>query len=420
MVSKEILKNIILEDINVPLIINRDVKIYDVNKIYTVIGPRRAGKTYFLLQIINSLKLSKNKFLYVNFEDDRLINLATEDLNLLVDTFYEIYSSNVSEKVYFFFDEIQNVSNWSKFVRRLYDKKKCEIYVTGSSAKLLSKEIATELRGRTWVYSIFPFSFIEYLNFKNIPFEKNSVYSNDRFKIVEEFNNYFEEGGFPEVVGKEKFVRSSILQSYFDLVLFRDVIERYPQYSSHVVKDFMLFLIDNVSRPISINKYYNSLKSKGISISKDTLYSLQEHIEDTFYFHFISINSKSQRVRSVNPKKVYCIDNGLINCISSSLENKGWLYENSVFLHLFRNGYELSYFKGKNECDFIALKNKEIIPIQVSLSPKDEREINGLVEAMDFFKVKTGYIISSDVSEEITFKDKNIYIIPLWQWLLSS
>jgi uncharacterized protein len=419
MVSKEILKNIILEDINVPLIINRDVKIYDVNKIYTVIGPRRAGKTYFLLQIINSLKLSKNKFLYVNFEDDRLINLATEDLNLLVDTFYEIYSSNVSEKVYFFFDEIQNVSNWSKFVRRLYDKKKCEIYVTGSSAKLLSKEIATELRGRTWVYSIFPFSFIEYLNFKNIPFEKNSVYSNDRFKIVEEFNNYFEEGGFPEVVGKEKFVRSSILQSYFDLVLFRDVIERYPQYSSHVVKDFMLFLIDNVSRPISINKYYNSLKSKGISISKDTLYSLQEHIEDTFYFHFISINSKSQRVRSVNPKKVYCIDNGLINCISSSLENKGWLYENSVFLHLFRNGYELSYFKGKNECDFIALKNKEIIPIQVSLSPKDEREINGLVEAMDFFKVKTGYIISSDVSEEITFKDKSIYIIPLWQWLLS-
>jgi uncharacterized protein len=420
MVSKEILKNIILEDINVPLIINRDVKIYDVNKIYTVIGPRRAGKTHFLLQIINSLKLSKNKFLYVNFEDDRLINLATEDLNLLVDTFYEIYSSNVSEKVYFFFDEIQNVSNWSKFVRRLYDKKKCEIYVTGSSAKLLSKEIATELRGRTWVYSIFPFSFIEYLNFKNIPFEKNSVYSNDRFKIVEEFNNYFEEGGFPEVVGKEKFVRSSILQSYFDLVLFRDVIERYPQYSSHVVKDFMLFLIDNVSRPISINKYYNSLKSKGISISKDTLYSLQEHIEDTFYFHFISINSKSQRVRSVNPKKVYCIDNGLINCISSSLENKGWLYENSVFLHLFRNGYELSYFKGKNECDFIALKNKEIIPIQVSLSPKDEREINGLVEAMDFFKVKTGYIISSDVSEEITFKDKNIYIIPLWQWLVSS
>jgi uncharacterized protein len=419
MVSKEILKNIILEDINVPLIINRDVKIYDVNKIYTVIGPRRAGKTHFLLQIINSLKLSKNKFLYVNFEDDRLINLATEDLNLLVDTFYEIYSSNVSEKVYFFFDEIQNVSNWSKFVRRLYDKKKCEIYVTGSSAKLLSKEIATELRGRTWVYSIFPFSFIEYLNFKNIPFEKNSVYSNDRFKIVEEFNNYFEEGGFPEVVGKEKFVRSSILQSYFDLVLFRDVIERYPQYSSHVVKDFMLFLIDNVSRPISINKYYNSLKSKGISISKDTLYSLQEHIEDTFYFHFISINSKSQRVRSVNPKKVYCIDNGLINCISSSLENKGWLYENSVFLHLFRNGYELSYFKGKNECDFIALKNKEIIPIQVSLSPKDEREINGLVEAMDFFKVKTGYIISSDVSEEITFKDKSIYIIPLWQWLLS-
>ena len=419
MVSKEILKNIILEDIHFPSLINRDIKIYDINKIYSVIGPRRAGKTHFLLQVVASLNLSKSNFLYINFEDDRLIDLQTSDLDLIINSFYELYPSSVTEKVYFLFDEIQNVPNWSKFVRRLYDKKNCEIYVTGSSAKLLSKEIATELRGRTWVYSIFPFSFIEYLNFKNIPFEKNSVYSNDRFKIVEEFNNYFVEGGFPEVVGKEKFVRCSILQSYFDLVLFRDVIERYPQYSSHVVKDFMLFLIDNVSRPISVNKYYNSLKSKGISISKDTLYALQEHISDTFYFHFVSIYSKSQRVRSVNPKKVYCVDNGLVNCISSSLDNVGWLYENSVFLHLFRNGYEINYFKGDNECDFIAIKGKEIIPIQVSLSPKDEREINGLREAMSFFKSKEGYIISSDISEEIKLEEGTIFIIPLWNWLVS-
>lgn len=413
------LKNIILDETYVHTLYSRDVKIYDVNKIYTIIGPRRAGKTHFLLQIIRSLNMPKENVLYVNFEDDRLIDLTSEDLNSLIDSFYELYPSNVSEKVFFLFDEIQNVPNWSKFVRRLYDKKNCEIYVTGSSAKLLSKEIATELRGRTWVYSIFPFSFIEYLNFKNIPFEKNSIYSNDRFKILEEFNNYFNEGGFPEVIGKEKFVRCSILQSYFDLVLFRDVIDRYPQYSPHVVKDFMLFLVDNVSRPVSMNKYYNSLKSKGISISKDTLYSLQENIADTLYFYFVPIYSKSQRVRSVNPKKVYCVDNGLINCVSSSLENTGWLYENSVFLHLYRNGYELSYFKGKNECDFIALKDKEIIPIQVSLSPKDERELNGLREAMSFFKVKTGYIISSEISEEITIEDGTIHIIPLWKWLVS-
>ena len=193
MINEELIKRIILEKPKYERQIKRNVEIPNLkksNKICTIIGPRRAGKTYFMYQIIEQLVKSgtnHSQILYINFEDDRLGGLEKEDLQKILDIYYELFPENKNEIVHFMFDEIQNAPLWSKFVRRLNDKEKCKIYLTGSSSKMLSKEIATELRGRTLVSEIFPFSFLEYLSYQGVVFSEKMLYSEDRYKIM----NYF-------------------------------------------------------------------------------------------------------------------------------------------------------------------------------------------------------------------------------------
>lgn len=422
MIDKELIKTIIAEGISRGPQVPRDIRRVDIDKIYTIIGPRRAGKTYFLFQIIDDLLkkgTQSEQIFYLNFEDERLENIETEDLQTIISAFYELYPENRDKKVYFMFDEIQNAPSWSKFVRRLYDKKNCGVYVTGSSAKLLSREIATELRGRTWTYEIFPFSFKEYLRSRGIELKKTTIYSEERFQIKKHFEDYLLNGGFPEVAAQEPFVRCRILQNYFELVMFRDVIERYSVSSVGVVKDLFLYLANNFSRPFSINKYYRLLKSQNRKVSKDTLYELERYIEDTMYFYFVPVHSSSQKVRMVNLKKVYIIDNGLAHCLySKATRDVGWFYENLVFVELMRRGYELSYHQNEYECDFIAVKGKEKLPVQVSLEPENERELLGLLEAMDKVSVKEGLFLTKDTEKTADEKGKKVNYVPLWKWLL--
>lgn len=401
----------------------REKKIVDVKKIYTVIGPRRAGKTYFLFQIIDALLakgVRKEQVLYINFEDERLEGIQSTDLQTIISAFFELNPENRDKKVYFVFDEIQNAPSWPKFVRRLYDKENCEIYVTGSSAKLLSQEIATELRGRTWDYDIFPLSFREYLRGIGFDFKERDIYSKERFAIMKHFDRYLIAGGFPEIHGYDESIRCRILQNYFELVIIRDIIERHSLPYIDIVKEMSLYLAQNFSKPFSINKYYNILKSQNRKVSKDTLYSLSEYVQETMYFYLVPIYSNSKTVQMVNPKKIYIIDNGLAHCLSiKATKDLCWYFENLVFIELRRRGHSVYYHRDRYECDFIAVEaNGKKLAIQVTLDETKEEELAGLLEGMAGARVDEGLILTRDTDKTLEIDGKTITCIPLWKWLL--
>ena len=260
---KNIIKNIISDfhKRQNPKYIGRKQNIpIDSNKIITIIGARRSGKTYFLYQLMDKLPptVDRSEIIYINFEDERL-NLKAEDLNLILESYYELYPAK-KKPLYFFFDEIQNIQNWEKFVRRIYDTISKNIFITGSSSKLLSKEIATSLRGRSISYEIYPLMFDEYLKFKDIDAADVSSTKN-KAKIVNAFSQYLYSGGFPETINFNKDLRLKTLQSYLDVMIYRDIIERYEVKNPIALKYFIKKSLSNVSNYLSVNKLFNELKS---------------------------------------------------------------------------------------------------------------------------------------------------------------
>lgn len=403
--------------------VQRDTQIYFSGKINTIIGSRRAGKTYFMYQIISQLKSEhKDRIIYINFEDERLFPIKKEELDLILDAYYELYPENKDELLYIFFDEIHEVPFWETFLRRLYDQKNVEICVTGSSSKLLSKEIATGLRGRTLTYHIFPYSFKEFLNVKGVPLQRNFEYTPLRYKIKKLLIEYIEFGGFPEIVDKDQTLKTRILQEYFDLIFYKDLVDRYHIRSFYNVKEMLLYLVNTFSSYFSTNKYYNIQKSQGKKISKNTLFTYLACAADINFVFMVPKYGKLKE-QFANPKKVYVIDTGLINAISFKFsQNIGRLYENVVLVELKRRDKDVYYWKNKYECDFLTIQGEEVKEaIQVCYELTDEnkdREINGLIETMQEFKLNVGLIITDDFEgEEIQGGNKIVYK-PLWKWLL--
>jgi uncharacterized protein len=330
------------------------------NKIKVAIGMRRSGKTYFVYQQIQKLleeNIPLNRILYINFEDDRLLPLDKKKLANLIEAFYSLYPENHEHKCYLFLDEIQNVSDWPIVIRRFHDSKNVEIYLTGSSAKLLSKEIVTNLRGRSLATEIFPFSFNEFIVSKDIFVETNVFDKKWKDFLTKLFYQYLSEGGFPEVTKYETDVRQQTLQEYIDIVIYRDIIERYNIKNTSLIKYMILSVVHNVSNPFSINKFYNDLKSKGYKTGKDVLYDYMEYIEDAYLAFFVPFYDKSIRKIQSNPKKVYAIDTGIIRATTLDYEGDlGKLFENVIYLDLRRKGCQVQYYltKDRYEIDFVA------------------------------------------------------------------
>lgn len=405
-----------------PEIITRELAIPQTNKIISLVGSRRVGKTFYFYQLINNLLdkgVSKECILYINFEDDRLFPIKTGELNDLLEAYYELYPDLKNKKKYFFFDEIQNVKNWEIFVRRIVDKEKVEMYITGSSSKLLSKEIATSLRGRTLTFYLYPLSFKEFLKFKNIQVEKDISYSTKRFKIKYLFKEYLEYGAFPEVVKSEK-LKQDILSNYFEMVIYRDLVERFSIRNINLLKMLSKYLITNVSSRFSINSYYKSLKQE-TKVSKETILEYLSHLSDINLIHLVPIFSYSLKVQQVNPSKAYCIDTGLRNAVSLRFsEDEGRLAENVVFIELKRRGHEIFYWKNTKEVDFVIKdKNNKIIAFNVSYTDEiDEREITSLQEFKTKYSSKIKDLII--LTKNAEGKKGNITLIPLWKWLLNE
>jgi predicted AAA+ superfamily ATPase len=329
-------------------------------KVKVAIGMRRAGKTYFVYQQILKMieeGINKTAILYINFEDDRLLPLNEQRLAKLVDAFYSLYPENHDRKCYLFFDEIQNVNNWPLVIRRLHDTKNAEIFLTGSSAKMLSKEISTSLRGRSLATEIWPYSFHEFMTAKKISIDQSLYDKKTQDKLGKIFQEYLSDGGFPEIVSFDPDVKQRTLQEYLDVAIYRDIIERHNVKNPTLVKYMILSMVCNVGKPFSVNKFYNDLKSQGYQIGKDILYEYADHIEDAYLAFGVAIYDKSLRKAHTNPKKLYAIDPGMIRALTLDYEGDlGRLFENIVYLHLRRLGCKINYYLTSEgyEIDFLA------------------------------------------------------------------
>ncbi len=406
---------------------------YPINLSYdlitTITGPRRAGKTYFCFQLMRSLfqkGVPKNNLLYINFEDEKLIGANAEDLNKIFDKYLEIQEPDFNKKIYLFFDEIQNVSDWANWVRRIYDtKKNVKIILTGSSSKLLSKEIATNLRGRVHNLEILPFSFIEFLKLKQVSFgNKIQIYKN-AIEIKKSFKEYLLQGGYPFILIHKYINTNEILQGYYDSMIFRDVVERYKINDVKKLQILASFVFESNSREISYSKLSNKMTSLGFSLTRNTVGNYISYFEDSYLFFQVLKYEYSIQKQLGSIKKVYCIDNGLLNAVSFKFsDDHGKLLENLVFLELYRRKNKIYYNRGKFECDFLVQeKNKITKAVQVcyELSEKNmDREINGLIEAMKKFKLKKGLIVTYDDEKEIVKDGLKIKVIPVWKWMLNK
>ncbi len=346
-----LLSDLVVRDIELPVA---------PGKIKVIIGMRRSGKTYFVFQQILKLiaeGVDRNCILYINFEDDRLMPLDQEKLARLVDAFYELYPENHEKKCYLFFDEIQNVDNWPLVIRRLSDSKNLEIYLTGSSAKLLSKEIATSLRGRSLAIEMWPYNFSEFMRAKKMSIERDLHDKKTQDKLKQAFYQYLSSGGFPELIWFDVNARRQTLQEYIDVTIYRDIVERYAVKHPATIKYMLLSMIHNISRPFTLNKFYNDVRSQGHHVGKDILYEYASYIEDAYVAFLVPIYDSSLRKVQVNPKKIYAIDPGLVRSVTLDYDGDlGRLFENVVYLDLRRRRATANYYltAERYEVDFVA------------------------------------------------------------------
>jgi uncharacterized protein len=394
----------------------------DVDRVITLTGARRTGKTSLFFRIINHLRLEfpAERLVYINFEDDRLFGMELSDMNTLLEAYFSLYPSTQNKLVYFFFDEIQRIKGWETFVRRISDTLTARVFVTGFSASLLGREIATALRGRTLTYEVFPLQFSEYLNWQNVPTDVGTSRTNQ--KIQHAFRQYLETTAFPELIQWSDNERVMALQEYIDLIIYRDVAERLGITNTHILKYLIQFLLVNAGKLLSANSIYKDLKGQGLRISKDTLYEYLALLEDVYAIFMIPIYSRNLKVQQRNPKKLYILDHGLKKAVSIDAD-EGALLENIVFLDFRRRYRDIYYWQEGQEVDFIIPTNtgpKAVnVTFSIAQSSTYDREISGLKKCMSALHLTEGWIITAFEEKEVSLDDIEIHIIPAWKWLLA-
>jgi len=393
------------------------------------IGARRSGKSTYFFQLIQEL-LSKGvpseNILYVNFFDDRLHSLNRENLGLITEAYFSLYPQKKNaEKIFCFFDEIQSVEGWESYADRLMRTEKCEVSITGSSSRMLSKEVATQMRGRALSWELFPFSFREYLDHLGIAYGA-SLSTKRRLSIQKAFDRFWETGGFPEVAKLDARLRVKIHQEYFNAALFRDLIDRHDISHPRAAKDLALRLIDTTGSMYSVNSLTGHLQSLGHKAPKSAVSDYLDWFEDAFFLFTVRVFDASLARSKTNPKKIYCIDHSLVTSVASGiLANTGHLLENLVFTALRRLTPRIHYWKSKRgrEVDFIVQfedRTRMLVQVTESLARPDvrKRETAALEEAMADLGFDAGIIVTRSETEEIKTGNRTIRVIPAWRFLL--
>jgi predicted AAA+ superfamily ATPase len=379
-------------------------------EILVISGVRRCGKSTLLNEIRHK---SKESDYYFNFDDERLIDFNVDDFQDLYEVFLELFGKQVT----FYFDEIQNIPGWERFVRRLYDYNN-KVYITGSNASMLSRELGTHLTGRYTRMELYPFSFSEYLSFTKFDYSKTTALSTQgKSEIKSRFNNYFRKGGFPTYVetGNKQY-----LKSLYESILYRDVMVRNSLTNEKELLELVHFMASNTSKLFSYNSLAKVIGVKNATTIKNYL----DYLQNTYLLFLVSKYDRSVKKQLHNPKKGYFVDFGLVRELGfHHSEDNGRLLENLVFIELKRRGKEIYYHHQKYECDFVLKEKNEINEaIQVSWSVYDDltrkREIDGLTDALKCYGLKEGLIITEDEDDIFNINDFKIIVKPAWKWLL--
>jgi hypothetical protein len=430
----DILKAMILDFQESPLVtgVARRLEVVPMaGKATVCIGVRRSGKSTFQVQLMQRLLergIPRQNMLFINFFDDRLHNLQQTGLGIILEAYYSLYpEKKQAETVYCFFDEIQAVSGWEPFVDRLMRTEKCEVYITGSSAHMLSKEISTQMRGRSLAWEIFPFSFREFLDYKGLG-GSLPLSTRKRLLVQKAFAEYWETGGFPEVAGLERHLRVKTHQDYFHAILFRDLVERHDVAHPRAVADLAHWLVDNAASLYSINNLTGYLQALGHKAPKTAVSDYLAWFEDAYFLFTVRLFDASLARANTNPKKIYCIDHSLVTSVASGiLVNSGHLLENLVFTALRRGGPGIFYYKTRSgrEVDFIvqrADRSRLLVQVCESLAIPQvrKREIAALAEAMAELKLASGTLVTRNEEESIRVEAGTVAVVPAWRFLLDT
>ena len=415
MVTKDLLRQVIYEqrELTEDLGVRRHIPQVDVDaeEILVISGIRRCGKSVLMRQI----KAEKTEQDYaLSFDDDRLLHFTVEDFQTLYDVFAEEFGLQHT----FYLDEVQLVEGWERFADRLY-RQRNKMFVTGSNAYLLSRELGTLLTGRHLSHELFPMSFPEYMELKEIGCQRKDFFTTEgRARLLNAQNAYLLEGGFPQYLktGNPRYLR----ELYSDII-YRDIVTRYHLSSDRQIRELAFFLASNATHRFT---YQSAAKAAGIK-SADTASDYIGYLEDAYLVGILTKYDHKVGQQIKSPKKVYFIDNGLVRQIGFTFsDDMGSRLENAVYIELRRRGHELFYYSNGAECDFIIREGKDIVAAyQVTVSmdaPKTrQREIYGLKAAMDAFGLREGIIVTKDTSEDITLDDgRHVHVMPYYRWVL--
>ncbi|MCG7850928.1 MAG: ATP-binding protein [Methanosarcinaceae archaeon] len=387
----------------------------DTEEILLVLGARRTGKSTLLYQLISSLKLSEDEaesVLYMNL-DEPVFQSQAERANLLSSIIEDHIVKTKKERYYIFIDEVQNFEYWTQTLKTLYDTdRRLKFILTGSTSSLLKKNTISRLSGRYLAVTVYPLTFKEYLDFKGL---KNPTSAEKRL----EFEEYLRHGSFPRIsLEEDNGIKEELLKNYYETIYLKDIIFPHKLRNNRDVINLLYFIISNVGKPFS----YNSIAS-ALEISADTVKEYLSYAEDSYLLYSINKFDFSLKKQLANPKKIYCLDTGLINAVSFKFsENYGRLLENLVFIELIRRENEVYYHKGTHECDFlIKTENRITEAIQVAKElnlDNKKREIEGLLEAMKAHELQEGVMLTRDTEDLIEIDGRKILVRAVWKWLL--
>jgi uncharacterized protein len=401
----------------------RDDILRYINDKYIIVitGVRRCGKSFLLRQIKDHLLKNKNNknILYLNLENPYFDEFRNNVVNL--ETIYDDYLSltEAKGKKFIFFDEVQFFKNWQVFLKAKYENKKDKFIITGSNSWLISSEYTSLLSGRTINFELFPFSFKEFLTTKNIKISTKLDLISQEIKIKKLFSEFFQYGGFPEIVlMDDNYKKEEILSNYYRSIVYQDIIPRFKISNAKQTEELSHFLLSNIGKMFSYNKL-----SKLFDLSDKTIKEYIHYFSQGYLLFELSKYSYSIKKQISNLKKIYAVDVGMSNALGFRFsQDKGRLLENVVFLDLIRNKKEVYYHKEQHECDFVVRKNLKIISaIRVcqELNLENEaRELKGLEEAMELYHLNEGTIVTLDQETEINIGDKRVKVVPVWRWLL--
>ena len=423
--DKNIIKSVISslhKQIRETSLIERPMK-FEQNVSYVLVGIRRAGKSYLMIQDIKQ-RIARSEIqledcLYINFEDERLDGLSASELQLLIDCYQEMFGP---QKPLVYLDEIQNVTGWEKFVRRLADQK-YRVMVTGSNARMLSKEVATTLGGRYIIREIYPFSYSEYLTYHGITLQKNWEYNPDiKLEVIRRFDDYFYNGGFAEMfplVNKREWINS-----LYQKILLGDIVARHAIRGDRSIRLLARKVAENVMQPTSLSRFIHIIKSSGESISMPTLKDYLQYMEDN-YLSFSLLNYASPISEQETIKKRYYMDNGLLNNFLFRGETK--LLENLCAIHLLKkysnaDEPQLFFYNRNIEVDFYIPDEKLAIQASFDMSETEtwEREISALVALHKVFPLQRAQIVTRDTELQTEHAGLSIEVIPIWKWMLDT